>query len=170
MDGQPGIAGEGQPNVYCSVNTNRGYYRRPVISFSAVVLDVVKYKGSEMDQLQGGRGRQPSIDTPPKGFTQGQANGRAHHLPTGASSWSAIELLKAQVITAHLEQGGGGSPPGICPLLQPRRCDNGRGFPRWKPGLTSDEWVTIGLNEKEARNIKLHLTNVVEDVRQAVAI
>ena len=106
MDGQPGIAGEGQPNVYCSVNTNRGGYRRPVISFSAVVLDVVKYKGSPMDQLQGGRGRQASIDTPPKGFTQGQANGRAHHLPTGASSWSAIELLKAQVITAHLEQGG----------------------------------------------------------------
>ncbi len=33
-----------------------------------------------------------------------------------------------------------------------------------QPGLTSDGWVTIGLNEKEARNIKLHLPNVVEDV------
>ena len=39
-----------------------------------------------------------------------------------------------------------------------------------QPGLTSDEWVTIGLNEKEAPNIKLRLPNVVEDVRQAVAI
>ncbi len=114
MDGQPGIAGEGQPNVYCSVNTNRGYYRRPVISLRAVVLDVVKYKGSPMDQLQGGGGRQAIIHTAPEGLTQAQANGGAYHLPTGAGSWGAVELRKPLMITANLEQGGRGRGPYLC--------------------------------------------------------
>jgi hypothetical protein len=95
MERQPGIAGKGQSNVYCSVLTHHSGYCSPVIAFKAMVLDVVKDKRTTMDQLQGSGGRQASIHTSPQGLTQGQAKSGPYHLSAGTGGRGTVDFLEA---------------------------------------------------------------------------